>query len=105
MPIWKPDSVEIEPQVIMTAWEVIEVERPNKGKTRHVVGYCGEGRVSSTIIHFDTDTRVATTRSGRKYCLPLSSYGNIGSDAQYVLNVWKSQYFVTNCEVVSNDYL
>lgn len=106
MPVWNPNSVNDEPVTTMKAWKVVEVSRKGKNRTRHVVGNCGEGRVSSTIVDFDPANRVATTKSGRKYELPIEgSKIYIGPDAVYVFNVWFAYNDATDKEDVTHDYV
>jgi len=80
--IWKPDSVRDEPRTSMSSWEVFRTPSGD----HHIVGYCGEGRVSSKIVKLDGN--IATTRSGRKYRLDPHNEGAMGMDAQYVFQMW-----------------
>jgi hypothetical protein len=102
MSIWKPDNVETEPTIKPIFWRVVDI----KGD-RHIVCYhFGEGRTSSKIIDWNKETRVATTRSGRKYTLNKDSYG-IHSDANYVFYNWKYMNNVFDVDVieVGDEYL
>lgn len=64
--IWKPASVDEEPEVVLRNWAIIQVGVEN----RHVVGDTGwEGRISSRIVSLDPAIRMALTRSGRVYVL------------------------------------
>lgn len=56
------------PWVELVDWSAARLAN---GKVK-LVGYdtaARDGRVSTTVIHFDAATRTATTRSGRKYLL------------------------------------
>lgn len=57
-------------------------------RTRHLVGYTGEGRVSSKVVKWELvkEGILATTESGRNYLL-LDRPGMNG-DANYVWNTW-----------------
>jgi len=86
MPFWRPNSVEDEPSTQAYKWMVYDVAFKS-GSTRHVVCYCGEGRVSSPIKGWDPEGRIATTRSGRRYHLNKDCQG-FNLDAQYVFGTW-----------------
>lgn len=91
MSIWKPNNVSQEPASNMTEWGIIEIENKTAPKTYHVCGYCGEGRMSSKIIHVELNETgyVTTTRSGRRYLLNLDYFGlSVTGDAWYVLGQW-----------------
>jgi hypothetical protein len=92
MPIWKPKSVVDEPLSQVARWRIYRVHWNERNTSNaqmagsfsdHVVGYCGEGRVSSPIITNDMEKETVTTKSGRVYHVPadLTGYDN---DAQYV---------------------
>lgn len=82
MSIWKPLSVTDEPRTIMSSWQLFKTPEGNI----HIVGWCGEGRVSSKIVKMKED--IATTRSGRKYQLNKHNEGCTNIDALYVLDNW-----------------
>lgn len=71
--------------IILTQWNIIELI--NSGQ-QHVVGFGmleWLGRVSTPILHFDEELRIAETLSGSRYTLRGES-GRIHSDAKYVLD-------------------
>lgn len=83
--IWRTISVEQQPEITLIQWQIVELP---DGK-RHFNGYAvqnREGRVSSTIVDFDSATMRGRTTSGRIYELSGSS-GN-SSDGDYVLDRW-----------------
>ena len=89
MSIWKPYSVQQEPQTRLTQWRVMQVSADfNSNKeTIHLVGYAGyEGRVCSSVEKYDPKSKRAVTQSGRVYELVGSSGYN--RDALYVLDCW-----------------
>ena len=92
--IWKPASVQQEPQTILSQWRAYKVKGNFDGEpeTTHFVGYTvgrfGEGRVCSPILQYDPETRQAITKSGRVYKLHGDSGFN--PDAMYVWNRWLS---------------
>lgn len=90
--IWIPNSVEDEPETILTQWQVVEVENPDgSGWDVHFVGWAEyEGRVCSAVQTYDPTTRRGVTRSGRVYELRGSSGNN--RDASYVFDRWLSLY-------------
>lgn len=84
MPVWKPESIDREPEVSLRDWIVYEIN-----DTRHFVGYNiheGSGRVSSPIIKFDREKMTGVTRSGRVYHLIGES--NYNADAAYTWQQW-----------------
>lgn len=83
-----PD-VDVEPSVSLIQWSIRECDRADGTRTQHLVGYDTygrEGRVSSTIVELNVDSRTARTKSGRVYSLK----GDPGqhSDAEYVWQTW-----------------
>jgi hypothetical protein len=86
MAIWKPKNVSEEPITEPSFWLVMEATYENGDTENRIVCWCGEGRVSSKIIDFDKETRVATTRSGRKYVLWPNSEG-YNKHAAYVWDI------------------
>lgn len=64
--IWKTPPVSEQPCIYLTRWSVMETQ----DGARHLVGYNSEnceGRVSTPIKSFDSDTARAITQSGRIY--------------------------------------
>jgi hypothetical protein len=81
MPVWKPDTVNLEPYTFLDSGAIFETPK----KEQHIVGsLLGEGRVSSKIVN--NENGVFTTQSGRKY--KIDRYGIISNNAEYVLNKW-----------------
>lgn len=102
MTIWKPEPIEQEPTISPLFWRVVDI----KGD-RHVVCYhYGEGRTSSKITNWVKETRIATTRSGRKYTLNKDACGN-HPDGEYVFHNWKyiNKIFDVDVNDVSKEYL
>jgi hypothetical protein len=94
--IWKPASVEEQPEAFLISGGLFRVPAWDKHpEAIHMVGYSmnyGEGRVSSPlrdfrIVNDDRPHVRATSRSGRLYALALPLYGRggINLDAAYVL--------------------
>ena len=89
MSIWKPFSVQQEPETRLTQWRVMEVsaEFNDFKPTTHLVGYATyEGRVCSAVQTYDPKSKRAVTQSGRVYELVGSSGYN--KDALYVWDRW-----------------
>lgn len=92
MPVWSLATVDIEPEVRLHDWRVVEATYAdtNSRATRHFVGrdaHDGCGRVSSAIASLDLPRRVGVTESGRAYLL-LGAPGH-DADAQYVWDSWR----------------
>lgn len=84
MPVWPVAPVEEVPAVTLLAWQVFAVDNDH-----HLVGWSPrirEGRVTSKVGAFDTDTMTATTRSGRRY--ELAGPPGFDGDAHYVWESW-----------------
>ncbi len=88
----------------IVAWSIKEVlYGDNTEPTRHLVGYADrEGRVSSAIQMFDSESRVIETRSGRQYKL----HGKPGDhpDARYVWLRWKNFNKAQDEKDVTSEY-
>lgn len=91
MTIWKPPSVEEEPDIYARNWQVIEItmkkEKSKIEKWKMII--CSDhngGRISSALEKWDEKNRIATTYSGRKYKLDKNSIG-VSNDGMYVFNV------------------
>ncbi|MBP0638010.1 hypothetical protein [Cupriavidus sp. AcVe19-6a] len=101
MPIWKVPSVEADPEIVLRKWRVFATERGE----HHFVGQNVEssnGRVSSAIIKFDRETRIGTTRSGRRYVLQGPSGRD--EDAMHTWTVWKMLNDVKSAKNISSEY-
>ena len=103
MPIWRPESVNEDPEIALINWTVFETT--DEGE-RHFVGTVanqGYARVSSPIQSYDSESRVGITRSGRKYRL----VGNPGidSDGSYILWQWLDLHGKPNIDSVYQQYL
>lgn len=99
--IWKPASVDQEPECRLYDWRVMKVG----GSYIHFVGYNGyEGRVCSAVQTYDPTTKRGITRSGRVYELVGQSGHN--RDAQYVWARWLELNGLTkeDAQDVSSEY-
>ena len=95
--VWKCAPVSARPEIILANWRVFEVQLPNRTqRTRHFAGQniedC-EGRASSAIVTFDSETGQGMTESGRIY--KLQGPRGFTDDAEYTWNRWKSINSVT----------
>ena len=96
--IWRPASVEQEPETRLTSWRVMEVD----GKDIHFVGYASyEGRVCSAVQTYDPTNKRGITRSGRVYELLGSSGYN--RDAMYVWSRWMKRTLKMYQRSMTND--
>lgn len=101
MNIWPADSVEIEPEISLSNWRVMEID----AGTHHFVGrnvHEQSGRVSSEIVSFDPLTMTGKTRSGRLYHLQ----GEPGFDeqGQYVWSYWHRVHCESGGKDVTGEY-
>jgi hypothetical protein len=97
--IWKPESVEVAPEVSLRNWRIIETTEG----TRHFVGrniHDDAGRVSSEIVEFDPVSRRGRTRSGRIY--ELVGQSGYDPDAAYVWQWWCTHNSVVGYTDVSH---
>ena len=95
------ESISQRPDISLIIWQVIEIDVG----TRHFIGYdvaASEGRVSTAILQFDTQTRTGVTTSGRVYAL-LGSPGH-DKDAHYVWSIWKRVNGVKAARDVTAEY-
>lgn len=86
MGVWKPDGVDIEPEITLSSFAVMELP----DGSRHLVGRRMDedtGRVSSSVVTVDAEKRVAITRSGRLYRLG-QAMAELTGEATYVWGVW-----------------
>lgn len=105
MPIWNPASIEVVPEIRMARWSIYEVVclDGSPERTRHFVGYNlteREGRVSSSIVEFDPNTKCGRTSSGRVY--QLAGSPGYDSDAEYTFARWRNIHNVLEYENVSS---
>lgn len=98
MNIWKSASVDVQPTVELYRWWVAELPDGD----RHFIGWCGEGRVTSKIMEYDSETKTGVTRSGRRYMLMGNTNHNM--DADYVWACWRKINEVTEYKDVSAEY-
>lgn len=85
MPIWKVAPVELDPQISLVRWQILEIDRG----TRHFIGCNARnhtGRVSSAVTVFDRHALLGETRSGRIY--ELIGKPGVSEDAHYVWAWW-----------------
>jgi len=104
MPIWATLPVELEPEICLQEWSVIETE-PELGQ-RHLLGVrtdTRDARVSSPVVDFDLDTLRAHTSTGRTYQLVGLPGWTI--DAQYLLISWCRRSDVREISDVTTEYL
>ena len=102
MTIWKTNSVDLEPEIILVRWRIMKTAR----EELHFVGARTDyltGRVSSAIVELDLSRRVGVTRSGRVYTLQGNPGFNV--DADYVWSWWCGANQVTAWEDVTNAVL
>lgn len=93
-------SVASEPDVALTRWQVRQV---GPAGTRHCVGWAEyEGRVTSSVVHFEPESRTATTRSGRRY--RLEGPPGVDPDAEWVWSWWSDANGVRFWTDVSAEY-
>jgi hypothetical protein len=86
--IWRPNSVDQEPETRLTNWAVFSVELEGGESTIHFAGYTGyEGRVCSPVKTYDPVTKRGVTQSGRVYELVPDRPG-LNGDADYVWHNW-----------------
>lgn len=100
--LWQTPGVEEQPALTVTKWRVLEITQGKLAGQRHIVGYCcenHEGRASTAIVSYNKNTRIATTKSGRKYKLQGST--GFSYDADYVWRVWSQDIPVRD---VSTEY-
>lgn len=101
MPFWPPASVDIEPELSLLSWRVIQTERGE----RHLVGMrtdTGVARVTSALREFDAFALIAVTSSGRRYRL-LSAPGWT-SDTVFLWLTWCLKNGVQSCSDVTAAY-
>lgn len=101
--LYRPDSVEKTPEQEISNWSIMEVTAPEPA-TRHLVGSIPgrDGRVSSAIQSFDPASRIAVTRSGRRY--KLAGEPGFSTNAEYVWNAWAGLNGVTESRDVTAEY-
>ncbi len=93
-------------KVTLRRWRVIEVERHNGIRSRHLWGHDvtnNIGRASSAIMEFDLRAMVATTRSGKNYWLVgLPGNSRLGKCAW---ENWCSNNQIASTLDVTKDYM
>ncbi|RCJ07268.1 hypothetical protein DDK22_17550 [Cupriavidus necator] len=95
-------SVDERPCVTLSPWRVYETD----GGERYFVGHCAEtraGRVSSTIVSYDAQTRTGVTCSGRRYV--LSRHPGFDLTAEYLWTLWSFRSGIGKARDVSERYL
>jgi len=105
--IWGVESVENDPEVVVTQWQVYSVTNDSGlDNSNHLVAYeprARQGRVSSAIKHFDPTTQIAITESGRKYL--LEGEAGFDSDAHYVWGHWTRRNDIKVCTSVTDTFV
>lgn len=96
--IWSIPSAEVEPEVTLVEWDILEMPNGNRVFNGNIYLF-DEGRVSSAIHKFDIKELVGVTESGRVYQLkgPPGTRGN----ALHVLNRWYRINDVKHGELIS----
>lgn len=102
--IWRPASVQQEPETRLTQWRVFKVKGlPHEEETIHFVGRAEwEGRVCSPVQTYDPTNKRGVTRSGRVYEL-LGPSGHNG-DAMYVWARWCNINDIQEVEDITEEY-
>lgn len=88
--VWNVESIEDQPEVVLTQWKIMEASYADGTKTRHIIGYeprFYQGRVSSAIKSIDLTSQKIFTASGR--CYEFAGEPGNNSDALYVWGTWK----------------
>ena len=105
--IFKPVGVDIQPEVTLTEWQIVEVDGnfDGMGKTYHFLGVIDTGRISSPIKEFDKEKMIGITRSGRVY--KLKGEPAMKLDALYVLSVWagNNEYTFVTDKFITQDFI
>lgn len=100
---YKPQGIDQEPELVLTSWQVFEVEND----TRHFVGLLTnlgrDSRVSSPIQQFDPTTMIGITASGRRY--GLQGKPRIDGFAMQLFEAWCQGSGVTTVRNVTNEYI
>ncbi|MFM0292134.1 hypothetical protein P0D68_03155 [Paraburkholderia sp. RL17-380-BIE-A] len=101
MPVWFPPSVDIEPELTLQHWRVMQTERDE----RHLVGMradTGVARVTSALRELDAFSLVAITSSGRRY--RLVSEPGWTHDTMFLWIAWCLKNDVCTCSDVTYKY-
>jgi len=102
MNIWPTAPVDIEPEILLSNWQVMELD----SGSRHFVGRNVQefsGRVSSAIVSFDPHSMTGKTRSGRIY--RLQGGPGYDEDGQYVWSLWaRIHYAAKSYADVTSEY-
>jgi len=102
MPFWSPASVDVEPELTLQYWRVMQTERDE----RHLIGMrtdTGVARVSSPLREFDTFALTAVSYSGRRY--RLVSEPGWTRDTVFLWLAWCLKNEVRSCSDVTAAYL
>ena len=106
MNVWKPKTVQDEPEVVLTNWAIVELTSELwAGSTVHFVGYNSlyrEGRVTSPLMSYNPIKKSAITRSGRHYV--LSGEPGLNPDASYVFETYKRINKVDTVVSITKDF-
>lgn len=99
---YKPQGIDQEPELVLTSWQVFEVEND----TRHFVGLLTnlgrDSRVSSPIQEFDPETMVGITATGRRY--GLQGEPELNPFAIQLFDVWCEGAGVKTIRNVTDEY-
>lgn len=103
MSIRIPDDITAEPEAILRNFRVFEVENGD----HHFAGYnivIDEGRVSSKIVQWNSNTKTGITRSGRRYSL-IGEVDSLHDDALYIWGIWCQRNGVKTWKDVTAEYV
>lgn len=102
--VYRPVPIDREPVTCLYRWQVYEVSSSLwADTTRHFVGWTGtEGRVSSAMRSYNSETKEGISESGRVYKLVGESAYN--PDAEYVWAKWASFNKLINTYNVTTEY-
>ncbi len=96
-----------DPQIVtLRRWRVMEVQAHNGMRSRHVWGHDvtnDEGRASSSIVSFNAQTMIATTRSGTTY--QLTGLPGNSRAGRVVWDQWRRASGVVSEFDVTDEYL
>ncbi|MGF6924370.1 hypothetical protein [Paraburkholderia sp. 40] len=101
MPVWSLPSVDIEPELALQHWRVMQTERDE----RHLVGMRADtnvARVTSALREFDAFALVAVSSSGRRY--RLVSEPGWTHDTIFLWITWCLKNGVSRCSDVTSAY-
>lgn len=104
MTVYRAPPVEAQPEVGLSQWRIYEVTEGDHHGVGLITKSPYDGRVTSKIMQWDPDSRIFTTRSGRRYSLIGDSRPCL--DAEFVWAAWCSAYGIdpSTAKDVSDQY-